>query len=63
MYQSTAAELISEVPMRRAIPMKRSKIAGIIIGDQAWRTELTQVMTTHGPMDIRIWHEMKKDEE
>ena len=33
-------------------------IAGAIVGNQAWSAELTQVKTTHGPMDIRLWRAM-----
>ncbi len=54
----------AKVPVFKTSPNKdevkhMGDIAGAIVGGQAWRAELTQVKTTHGPMDVRLWRRVK----
>ena len=58
---STAPAKAPEVRMPKNKKERKSEniFAGVIIGDQAWKTELMQAPTTHGPMDIRLWRRIK----
>ena len=54
----------AEVPVFKTNPRKDEvkqmvHIAGAIVEGQAWKAELMQVKTTHGPMDVRLWRRVK----
>ena len=38
---------------------KKADLAGFTANGKAWQTELVQAKTTHGPMDIRLWREVR----
>lgn len=37
----------------------KAELAGFTANGKAWQTELVQAKTTHGPMDIRLWREVR----
>lgn len=36
-----------------------ASVAGYTENGVAWQTEIVQAKTTHGPMDIRLWKQVK----
>jgi hypothetical protein len=62
MRSNTAERIETEVrPISVTCSFKRTEreVAGYTACGAAWQTELMQAKTTHGPMDIRLWRQVR----